>query len=214
MKDRKLQTRRHAKKGFRAIYARTAKFKQRVSASAASADEMEGDVPSVGIGRALTVILILHLIAIAAIYIGTQWQGKEEPSTDNSVVTDNKGKTSEMTGAPSDGSIAGRVNVAPPPSYTTPLTPGADANDGAVSDRPPVQAPSHRHARIIKPRINPNLRHAPPVHHVRQYVIKQGDTIYRIAKKLHVKQTAIMALNPNVNPRKIRPGMVLKVPAQ
>ena len=66
MKDNKLQTKRKAQKGFRAMYARTIGRKIRASA-AASADELDGDVPNVGIGKALTVILILHVLAILAI---------------------------------------------------------------------------------------------------------------------------------------------------
>ena len=75
MKDNKLQTKRQTKKGFRKLHAKVTsprRRKQRVSA-AGSADMLDSEVPNASIGRALTVILLLHLVAIGAIYLGIQW---------------------------------------------------------------------------------------------------------------------------------------------
>ena len=87
MKDNKLQTKRKAQKGFRAMYARTIGKKVR-AATTASADELDGDVPNVGIGKALTVILILHVFAIGAICVGTQWRDDEKENKNTAVFLD------------------------------------------------------------------------------------------------------------------------------
>jgi len=81
MSQDKLQTKRHNKKGgFRILHARVGNKKQRVTATASSSMDLSGDVPSVGIGRALMVIGILHVVAIGAILIGTKERGPEKSS--------------------------------------------------------------------------------------------------------------------------------------
>jgi LysM repeat protein len=62
--------RRPVKKGaFRTLFANVARKKHRAAtAAAAPMPEMEGDVPNLGIARALVVILIIHVVAIAGIF--------------------------------------------------------------------------------------------------------------------------------------------------
>lgn len=75
MKDKKLQTKRQTKTGFRKLHAKvtaSSRRKQRVSASA-NPNMLDSDVPNASIGRALTIILMLHLVAIGVIYIGIKW---------------------------------------------------------------------------------------------------------------------------------------------
>lgn len=61
--------RRPVKKGaFRTLFANVARKKHRAATAAAPMPEMEGDVPNLGIARALVVILIIHVIAIAGIF--------------------------------------------------------------------------------------------------------------------------------------------------
>ena len=72
---RTLQTKRtRPKSGFRMLHAATRmtkKRKQRASTAAAPADL--GEVPGVGVARALVVILLLHVAAIAGIYLHNSW---------------------------------------------------------------------------------------------------------------------------------------------
>lgn len=75
-----IQTKRTtpAKNGFRKLHARTSARKRKLRATTAMADphvDLESDVPNVGIGRALIVILVLHVIAIAAIYAHSTFFG-------------------------------------------------------------------------------------------------------------------------------------------
>ena len=209
MKKNKLQTKRKAQKGFRALYARTVGKKVRAS-TAASADELDGDVPNVGIGKALTVILILHVLAIAAICVGTMGDG-EDPIVSNSVTHDEDNKSATETGEP-DTNNTGRVHVEQPRSYNL---------DGEVIPRSAELSmnvePIRQEPRVIKPRRDPNvgqqmvLTEAPTY---TNYTIQEGDTFYRLAKKFNVKQKEIMDLNPNVNASRMSIGMVIKVPAQ
>lgn len=68
MKTKAFQTKRNPKKGFRKLYAKTRKRKQRVSAAAAGGD-FAGEEPNLGVARALVVILLLHVVAIIAIVV-------------------------------------------------------------------------------------------------------------------------------------------------
>src|SRR5690606_26247421 len=70
--------RRTAKKGaFRTLFANVARKRHR-AATAAAVPDIEGDVPSVGVARALVVILAIHVVAIAGIFIHSRFFEKPE----------------------------------------------------------------------------------------------------------------------------------------
>ncbi len=69
------QTKRKAPKssGFRLLNASTGNHKKRKQrASTATADDL-GEVPGVGVARALIVILLLHVVAIGGIWLHSNW---------------------------------------------------------------------------------------------------------------------------------------------
>ena len=68
MKTKAFQTKRKPKNGFRTLYAKTRKRKQKVTAAAAGGD-FAVEEPNLGVARALVVILILHVAAIIAIVV-------------------------------------------------------------------------------------------------------------------------------------------------
>ncbi|MGB0774434.1 MAG: LysM peptidoglycan-binding domain-containing protein [Akkermansiaceae bacterium] len=73
-----IQTKRSSSNGssYRVLYAKTGR-KRRLNAATATLSappaELESDVPNVGVGRALLVILVLHVVAIAAIYLHSKF---------------------------------------------------------------------------------------------------------------------------------------------
>ena len=81
MKNNRIQTKRDAgkKSGFRLLHART-KGRRRQRAVAATPEDLGADVPNVGIGRALIVILVLHVVAIGAVFMHTKWTEEQENS--------------------------------------------------------------------------------------------------------------------------------------
>lgn len=223
MRKNKLQTKRKAQKGFRALYARTVGKKVRASA-VASADELDGDVPNVGIGKALTVILILHIVAIGAILLGTMGDPEKDPVVDNSGTYHDEDNASESeTSAPVTNNT-GNIHVEQPRSYNLDgellpdtRSPAQRASEATVNN---VEQPRRRAPRVITPKRNPNVAQqmaltAPAVtNQYRNYTIKSGDTFYRLAKKYNVSQRELMDLNPNVNASKMGIGATIKVPAQ
>lgn len=86
MKTKAFQTKRKPKKGFRTLYAKTRKRKQRVSAAAAGGD-FAGEEPNLGVARALVVILILHVAAIIAIVVHSSRNDEGQLAVKDSPVT-------------------------------------------------------------------------------------------------------------------------------
>lgn len=72
---RTIQTKRtRPKSGFRILHAATRATKKRKQrASTTAAPEDLGEVPGVGVARALVVILLLHVAAIAGIWLHNRW---------------------------------------------------------------------------------------------------------------------------------------------
>ncbi len=74
---------------YRVLYAKTGRKRRLHAATTATADQHAGmgaDVPNISVGRALFVILILHVLAVAAIYIHSAFFG------DTSKVSANEGQ--------------------------------------------------------------------------------------------------------------------------
>ena len=76
-----IQTKRNRTSGssYRVLYAKTGR-KRRLHAATATADphiDLESDVANVGIGKALLVILVLHVLAIGAIYTHSKFFSDE-----------------------------------------------------------------------------------------------------------------------------------------
>lgn len=71
-----LQKKRKAPKssGFRMIHAATGnRKKKKQRAATASAEDFGGEVPGVGVARALVVIALLHVVAIGGIWLHNNW---------------------------------------------------------------------------------------------------------------------------------------------
>ncbi|MCP5535340.1 MAG: LysM peptidoglycan-binding domain-containing protein [Akkermansiaceae bacterium] len=83
-----IQTKRNnpASSNYRVLYAKTGRKRRLNASTTAAVDphvELESDVPNIGIGRALLVILVLHIMAIAAIYVHSTFFGNEGDNTAN-----------------------------------------------------------------------------------------------------------------------------------
>jgi len=77
-----IQTKRNSKAstGFRKLHAKTTAKRRKLRVATAMADphvDLESDVPNVGIGRALIIILLLHVVAIAAVYMHSTFFGSD-----------------------------------------------------------------------------------------------------------------------------------------
>ncbi len=71
--------RRSVKKGaLRTFFVNVARKRHRAATAAAPMPDIEGDVPNVGVARALVVILAIHVVAIAGIFIHSRFFEESE----------------------------------------------------------------------------------------------------------------------------------------
>jgi LysM repeat protein len=77
--------RRPAKKPvFRKLFANVRRKQQNVAVAAPMPED--GDVPNIGIARALVVILIIHVVAIAGIFAHSKWFEKDAVADKNAMI--------------------------------------------------------------------------------------------------------------------------------
>ncbi len=90
----------------------------------------------------------------------------------------------------------------PPRPVAAPLPPVEPAAPAKVEEQPEPLTP-------------PTSVAAPAPSGEKTYTVQKGDTFYGIARKLYGDQRKakeIMALNPGIEPGKLQPGQVIKVP--
>jgi len=81
MKNQRMSVKRRPvkKRGFQTLFANVARKKKRHrAATSATPADFEGDVPNLGIARALVVILLIHVVAIGGIFFHSHWLSDEE----------------------------------------------------------------------------------------------------------------------------------------
>lgn len=103
------------------------------------------------------------------------------------------------------GSTTGRrgAAVVPVPSPSRPqtatLAPGAP---GRVKPAVPAEGVKPAGAAVVTP--------APAV--ARSYTVRSGDTLKAIATRMNLTTRALILANPNLDPRRIKPGQVINLP--
>lgn len=75
MKPQRLSTKRRPvrKGGVSTLFANVARNKKKRHRASTTADAFEGDVPNLGVARALAVILVIHVVAIGGIFVHSRW---------------------------------------------------------------------------------------------------------------------------------------------
>ena len=119
---------------------------------------------------------------------------RENPDTQTAMDTNNTTPGLDLT------------NNLPPAetnSFATPFTaPMAPSNSVATAPMPPSVA--------VTPPVAPPVE--PPTAGT-DYVVKSGDTLGKIAKANGVSLKALLAANPGIDPKKLKPGKKITIPA-
>ena len=158
-------------------------------------DYEEMSEPNMKLSRALLIVLVLHIVAVAGIIafnaIKTR-QGPLPPISNQSA----SAKVAPATSAKSQG-----------PTVVTPTR-----NDEAKSAKVPPKAVAKedRKSDPVKPAEN-NSRKADPA---KTYVVMKGDNPVSIARKLKVPYYDLMAANQIDDPHKLQIGQKLIIPAK
>jgi LysM repeat protein len=100
------------------------------------------------------------------------------------------------------------VRVRPPTNrIETALAPASNTARQSNAPAPPTRNAS---SSIAGERITP----LPPVPSpARTHTVKQGDTAFSIARQYHVKLEALLAANPTLDPKRLKPGQAINLPS-
>jgi LysM repeat protein len=250
--------RRPAPKGiFKRLSAVTRK--QRVAAAAPA--DTDGDDSGSKISRALTIIFLIHIVAIGLIFVHQRFLDNR-PGGDTEAKLDSKPeKLAVATPAPrrldlprlSTGDkpyivragdnyariaeaegvneadlrlINGHVEIAPgrilkvppkrilaveSPEVTALRVPAVvDRDQGLVEV--PVDVSDAPRAQLVRPTLHPGAQAAAPVASGKTYVVRQGDSIWRIANEHKVNEDLLMRANGITDARRVKVGTNLVIP--
>src|SRR5262245_47105483 len=162
---------------------------RRASAAAAGMDFEGIPEPNMKLSRALLIVLLLHVVAVAGI------------------IAFNAIKTRERSFAPEPPAQA--ENTAADTAQSTNHADTASVRPAAVqkeNDRQQDPKPFHPTVKNEQPKT--------PSSSGKTYVVKKGDNPVAIAKKLKVSYNDLMTLNHIDDPRKLQIGQKLLVPKQ
>lgn len=254
--------RRPVSKGiFHRLNAVTRSRRQRVAAASAPTSEMEMEDGSSKISRALTIIFLIHIVAIALIFIHQRFLDGRAPETSTAVISQPAGGTAPpasqrrsdlprlssgekpyivKTGdnyariAAAEGVDEGdlrllnkHVDIGPglilkiPPKRIVaedpPEVAAIRAQSSSGIDRGLVEGvdvSGAPRAVLVRPNvIHGGATQAVPSASGTTYIVQPGDSIFRIAGRFKVGQDSLMKANRITDPRKLRAGMELVIPA-
>lgn len=248
MKPHSLPVRRKpASKGIlKRLSAVTNQRKQRVAAAA----EMEDEDSSSRISRALTIIFLIHIVAIGLIFVHQKFlDGRtigapvEVAKTAEVVVESDLPKLStgekpyivsqgdnypliastlgvdeaELREVNDQREISPGILLKIPPKRIVAQEPAeivtlrqqqaAEPDRGLVENIDIADAPR---AKLVRPNVGSTT--IPSAASGDSYVVKSGDSIWRIANKFGVDQNTLMKTNNITDPRKMKIGMKLVIP--
>ena len=109
----------------------------------------------------------------------------------------------------------------PPVAAATPASPTRARNAIPESTQPPVTAnsrpePTKPTARVVPAPTTPQGSSGVPARSAsrsRPYTVRAGDTPAAIARRAGVSTKSLMAANPGLNPSRLRPGQIIRVPS-
>ena len=164
-----IQTRRRASRSlkFKKLYAKTGKQRKMKAATAAmdAHAELESDVPNVGVGRALLVMLVLHVVAIGAFYVHNKFFGHRDAAP-----------------VAQETNISNKSTVSSPAVPTSGNNTPSPANPSAQAVVPVAAVTPSIPSEVIKPFSD-------------RYIVASGDTYQTIARTRNVDEVALRALN-------------------
>lgn len=245
----------HKKGIFKRLSAVTKNRKQRVAASA-NAGDMEMEDSGSKISRALTIIFLIHIVAIGLIFVHqTFLDGRLTNDTAVAKVTKvdvaavsrrmdlpqmasgekpyvvMQGDNYARIAAAADvdeadlRAINQQVEIVPglllkiPPKRIIAMDPPEvneirsqtplDTDRGLV-EALPLDVSAAPRAQLVRPNIKRNTPESAASG--RSYVVKSGDSIWRIANRYQVNQDALMKINGISDARKMKVGMSLVIP--
>ena len=198
MKIPKLFIRQKPKKKLRASTAR------RSMAASEEMDYEEMSEPNMKLSRALLIVLVLHVVAVAGIIAFNtikSRQGAFPPVTEST------------TSTTPDRTETATPQSAPPKGETPALASAANSTALPKRDEPVAALPVAK-ALPAEPVKAATPKPGTTAEDGKYYIVAKGDNPVSIAKKLKVSQYELLSLNGITDPTKLQIGQKLMIPAQ
>ncbi len=156
-------------------------------------DYEEMSEPNMKLSRALLIVLVLHIVAVAGIIAFNTIKTRQAaaPNVAETIAT-----SSPAVSAPT-----------PAPAASVSASPNDTVRTIAATEPKPANKTAADHARI--PPKTSEVADSGKI-----YVVVKGDNPVTIARKLHVSYDALLALNGIEDPRKLQIGQKLLIPAK
>jgi LysM repeat protein len=167
-------------------------------------DYEEMSEPNMKLSRALLIVLVLHVVAVAGIIAFNTIKTRQV--TAPSAVTTAPSQTSETATAPASG----KKSEAAPATSATALPVAAKHEESRTSHS---NSKTVSDAKLAKD--HPKIKAATdslPADAGKTYVVVKGDNPVTIARKLKVAYDDLIALNHIEDPRKLQIGQKLRIP--
>ena len=159
--------------------------------------------PNISFGRAITVVVVLHLVAVAGV---CGFLSLKSPQQEWGVAFPEGRRRARSLGAAgasakgagqSGAEDAGRAGAVSAAAVATPVKQPAAGNSSAGPAKSPVTETA------------PGIKDFGAV-----YTVARGDTPVSIAKKLHVGYDDLLKLNKITDPKKLKIGQKLRIPVK
>ena len=161
----------------------------------------DDDEPTTSFKTALIVVLLLHVVAGGGILMFDQIKTRRLSNSG----TEAPAKTAFQRSAVP-------ASIRPKPSAATEPV-DAVAKSAPLADSTPA-APAAPVARAATPTQVAPAAHVRPVASGSSYIVAKGDKLMTIARKFHVNYDDLLKLNKIEDPKKLRIGQKLSIPAK
>lgn len=162
-------------------------------------DYEEMSEPNMKLSRALLIVLVLHVVAVAGIIAFNTIKSRQGPALSTSAARTNS-STTQTTSTKEETPAA-------PASESATARP-----DDSIPVRPATKAVAKEERKAIA--VKPSESSAAKPNAVKTYVVAKGDNPVSIAKKLKVSYTELIAANHIDDPHKLRVGQKLIIPTK
>jgi len=164
---------------------------------AAEMDYEEMSEPNMKLSRALLIVLVLHVVAVAGI------------------IAFNTIKTRQGSLPPiSTETVHAKVAPATPAKSEGPAVPATRNDETKIAKAPPKPAAKDERKADAKTEMKPAENKAAKSDASKTYVVAKGDTPASIARKFKVPSDEIMAANHIDDPHKLKIGQKLVIPTK
>ncbi|HSH37446.1 MAG TPA: LysM peptidoglycan-binding domain-containing protein [Chthoniobacterales bacterium] len=182
---------------------RQQKLRASTARRAVSEDEIdyeEMSEPNMKLSRALLIVLVLHVVAVAGIIAFNTIKSRQGAFPPASSTTTTKTEPSQLTA---------------PPKGETPALASA-ANSAALPKREETTTPAAPVAKALpaEPVKTAATKPGATAEDGKYYIVAKGDNPMSIAKKLKVSQYELLSANGITDPTKLQIGQKLIIPPQ